>query len=478
MARLADATLERAPPDIARPAYDRRGVTIGVVHLGPGAFHRGHQASFIDHLLAADPRWGICGVSLKSRDLRKALAPQDGLYTLVELDRVPRLRVIGALKEILTAPQTPDLALARLADPAVALITLTVTEKGYGLDASGALDPAHPDIAHDLTRAPTPASAVGWLVEGLRRRFAAGARAPSVVSCDNLPDNGRRLGGACAEMARRQGDAPLAEWITAQVAFPNTMVDSITPATDTPLRALVRERLGLEDAWPVQREPFTQWVIEDRLNPGGPDLAAAGATLAADVRPFELAKLRLLNAAHSSLAYLGLLAGLDHVSDAMAAPWLGRFIETLLMEDIAPWLPAGGPPPAAYTASILTRFRNPAIRHRLAQIAADGSQKLPARLVPSLAAARAAGHPLGRLILPLAAWIAILRRETRAGRAVADPLAERLGALSGEADAATLLAEAGVLTRDLASDAQISAALDRALAHLADPDPGRWVGEM
>ena len=476
MARLADVTLDQAPPDIARPAYERRGVAIGVVHLGPGAFHRGHQASFIDRLLAADPRWGICGVSLKSPALREALAPQDGLYTLVELGQAPRLRVIGALKEILTAPLTPDWALARLADPAVALITLTVTEKGYGLDAAGALDPGQADITHDLARPATPASAIGWLVEGLRRRLATGAPPPSVVSCDNLPDNGHRLGDACAEMARRQDDAALADWIAAQVAFPNTMVDSITPATDASLRALVRERLGLEDAWPVQREPFTQWVIEDRLNPGGPDLAAVGVTLAADVRPFELAKLRLLNAAHSSLAYLGLLAGLDHVSEAMAAPWLARFIETLLVEDIAPWLPAGGPEPLAYIAAILTRFRNPAIRHRLAQIAADGSQKLPARLVPSLAAARAAGQPLDRLVLPLAAWIAFIRREIWSGRAVADPLAARLAAKTLEADAATLLGDMGILTRDLASDPQVRAALNRALARLAEPDRARWVG--
>ncbi|MDR3507881.1 MAG: mannitol dehydrogenase family protein [Caulobacteraceae bacterium] len=410
-----------------RPAYDLDTVTIGVVHLGPGAFHRAHQCAYIDRLLARDPRWGICAVSLKSPAVRDALLPQDGLYILVEMDAEPRPRVIGAIREVLTAADSPAQVLERLASPQTRLVTLTVTEKGYALGADGRLNLTHPDIRHDLTRPKVPASAVGWLTEGLRRRRASGGGDLSVLSCDNISDNGRRLGAAVITLATAQGDADLAAWIAQMAAFPNTMVDAITPATDEALRILVRARLGLEDAWPVQREPYSQWVIEDGLKPGAPDLASAGAILTADVRPFEQAKLRLLNAAHSTLAYLGLLRGLETVAEAMAAPDLAAFVEDLMRQDIAPSLT---PPPQldlfAYIDAILTRFRNPAIRHRLIQIAADGSQKLPVRLLGTIEDALAAGRPIARLCVPIAAWMAFVLRQVRRGEPLADPVAERL----------------------------------------------------
>ena len=336
--RLSDRTLAQARNDAWPGAYDRGAVEIGVVHLGPGAFHRAHQAPVFDQLLAADRRWGVCGVSLRSAAVREALAPQDGLYTLVELDAEPRVHIVGAVKQLLTAPQAPAAVLARLASVRTRMITLTVTEKGYCLTADGELDLAHPDVAHDLARPPTPRSAVGWLAEGLRARRAARAPGLSVVSCDNLTNNGAKLAEAVTALAEAQGDADLADWARHEIRFPNTMVDSITPATDEPLTARVRELIGLDDAWPIQREGFTQWVIEDRLTPGGPDLASAGVTLVGDVRPFEQAKLRLLNGAHSTLAYLGLLAGLSTVAEAMADPVLAGFVERLMRDDIAPTL--------------------------------------------------------------------------------------------------------------------------------------------
>lgn len=432
--RLSDRTLAQARNGAWPAAYDRAGVEIGVAHLGPGAFHRAHQAPVFDKLLAQDPRCGVCEIALKSDRVRRALAPQDGLYTLVEQDAEPTVRIIGVLRQLLTAADAPELALQRLADVRTRMITLTVTEKGYCLTAAGELDLAHPDVAADLARPTSPLSAMGWLVEGLRRRKAAGAGGLPIVSCDNLTDNGGKLGRAVATLARAQGDADLAAWIVGEVRFPATMVDSITPATDDALRERARAAIGLEDAWPIQRERFTQWVIEDRLGPSAPDLESAGAQLAADVRPFEQAKLRLLNGAHSTLAYLGLLAGFATVGEAMADPALAGFVERLMRTDIAPSL-ARKPAldTGAYVSSILARFRNSAIAHRLLQIAQDGSQKLPFRLVGTIADALAAGRPLDRLVVPVAAWMIFAVRRARSGEPLVDPLASVIAAIASAA---------------------------------------------
>jgi len=400
---------------------------MGVVHLGPGAFHRAHQAPVFDRLLARDPRWGICGVSLRSPAVRDALTPQDGLYTLVELDAEVRVRIVGALKELLTAPESPRAVLERLESIRTRMISLTVTEKGYCLGPDGALDLAHPDIAFDLTRPAAPRSAVGWLAAGLRARREVSAPGLSVVSCDNLTGNGGKLGRAVVALAEAQGDPGLADWIEARVRFPNTMVDSITPATDDALRARVHDLIGLEDAWPIRREGFTQWVIEDRLGDDGEVMAGAGVTLVLDVRSYEQAKLRLLNGAHSTLAYLGLLAGFETVAEAMADPMLARFVERLMREDIAPTLtPTAGLDLSAHIGEVLARFRNPAIRHQLAQIASDGSQKLPFRLLGTIADALVAGRRIDRLAVPVAAWMLFAARWARGAKPLVDPLADKI----------------------------------------------------
>ena len=472
--RLSDQHLSLIAEGVEIPAYDRTAVSIGVVHLGPGAFHRAHQADVFDRLLAADSRWGVCAVSLKSAGVRDALTPQDGLYTLVELDREVRFRVIGALKQVLAAPQAPDEVLAALASPKVAVVTLTVTDKGYCLTGAGQLDLAHPDIVHDIGRPEVPESAIGWLVAGLRLRHTAGAPPVSVISCDNLTDNGRKLGAAVKALAAAQGDDALAAWIETGAAFPNTMVDSITPATDDALRARVEDRIGLQDAWPIQREAFTQWVIEDRLAPGAPDFASAGVTLTSDVRPFEQAKLRLLNGAHSSLAYLGCLAGLETVGDAMADAALAGFAGRLMREDIAPTLtPAPGQDIPAYIDALLARFRNPAIRHKLSQIAWDGSMKLPFRLLGTITDALAAGRSIERLCAPVAAWIGFVVDRARKGEALTDPMAETLLALGRTAgdDAATtvdqFLALKSVFPPALAAAPAFREAVIKAYAALA-----------
>ena len=471
--RLNAVSYPAAIPGVALPAYDRDKVTVGVVHFGPGAFHRAHQAFYFDQLLAKDPRWGICAVSLKSPGVRDALQPQDGLYTLAQLDAETTFRVVGSILEVLVAPEDPPSVFARLAAPTTRMVTLTVTEKGYCLTGDGKLDTAHPDIVHDLASPREPVSAVGYVVEGLRRRFQAGLAPYAVVACDNLADNGWRLKAAVVAFAETL-DPVLAGWIEGEGRFPRTMVDSITPATDDALRARVETATGLTDAWPIQREAFTQWVVEDVLGDGAPDLASVGVTLTDDVRGFERAKLRLLNGVHSTIAYVGLLKGHETVFEAISDPALAKIAEDLMVQDIIPTLTAPrGLDLAAYAQAILARFRNPEIRHLLAQIAWDGSQKLPFRILGTVTDALEAGRSVDRLALPLAAWMHFVRRRVAEGVKIVDPLAERLGETAanctGEAksDVAQFLKLEPVFSRELAGNAVFVAALEKAYAALA-----------
>ncbi len=424
--RLSDKTLIEAGPRLERPAYDRSAASIGVVHFGPGAFHRAHQAYAFDRLLEHDLSFGICAASLRSDDLREALAPQDGLYVLAQRDAEPRFLAIGALLERLTAPRAPDALRHRLADPGVRLVTSTVTEKGYCLDAAGELDFGHPDIAADLSASGAPRSLVGWLVRGYADRRAAGLPAFLAAPCDNLPGNGDKLRHAVLAFAGRC-DPELARWIAGEAHFACTMVDSITPATDDALRARVETECGVRDAWPVQREAFVQWVVQRTDAVNQPDWSAAGVVLTTEVSAFERAKLRLLNGAHSALAYLGLLAGHETVAEAVADPSLRRFVRQMWADEIAPDLSAPlGLDLAAYQQDLLRRFENPVLVHRLAQIAWDGSQKVPVRLLGSLRDAAVAGRPYQRLALAVAAWMVFIGVRARAGVAIVDPLAERL----------------------------------------------------
>lgn len=423
---LSRATLDRVSPGVLKPDYDPQTCRIGVVHFGPGAFHRAHQAYFLDRLLSRDPRWGICGVSLHSPTVRDALVPQDCLYTLAELDENPSFRVIGALRELLVATESPERVLTKLCDPQTHVVTLTVTEKGYCLDAAGDLDMQHPDIAHDANSPQSPASVVGFLVEALARRRAARMRPPTIISCDNLTENGTRLARAVSQLAATR-DPDLARWIETEVCFPCTMVDSITPATTEKLKERVNAMLGVIDRWPVQRESFVQWVMEDRFGSPVPDWQAAGIVVTNDVAAYEKAKLRLVNGAHSTLAYTGLLLGHETIEQAMRDPLLSAFVRALMLEDIVPSLTAPrGLDLGGYVRSILKRFQNSAIRHQLSQIAWDGSQKLPVRIFGTIRDALAAGRPIDRLCVPVAAWMHFVRRQSARNIAIVDPLAEAL----------------------------------------------------
>jgi len=472
--RLSDATLGDVRPGVLTPAYDRAATRMGIVHFGPGAFHRAHQAAYVERMLATRPDLAICAVSLRTPDLRDALAPQDGLYALAEREAEPSLRVIGAIRQVLVAAEAPAVVLARLIQARI--VTATVTEKGYALTPAGDLDLDHPDIRHDLETPRRPVSLVGWLAEGLRNLKVAGLQPFTTISCDNLSGNGAKLGRAVARFAEARGDHDLAVWIADRAAFPNSMVDSITPATDAALRAEVEAALGLTDAWPVQRERFMQWVVEDRLGADAEAFAAAGVTLARDVAPFERAKLRLLNGAHSTLAYLGLRLGHATVRDAMSDASLAAFVERMMRQDIAASLAPGGLDVPAYIGDLLARFRNPAIEHRLAQIAWDGSQKLRFRLLETIAEALTAGRPVDRLAVPMAAWMDFVRRAAREGRPITDPLAATLetvgrGCDGGPADVGRFLVLDAVFPPDLAGDPRLRHALGRAYAALADRSP-------
>ncbi|WP_029004657.1 mannitol dehydrogenase family protein [Azorhizobium doebereinerae] len=475
--RLSLATLNRLPPDVRRPGYDVSAATVGVVHLGVGAFHRAHQTVYLDDCLARGANgWAVCGASLRSPDTSQAIDPQDGLYTLaVRSGAGDDLRVVGALRRLLVAPRDPEALLSAMSDPRVRIVTLTVTEKGYCHDpATGTLDEAHPDIVADLANPSAPRSAPGYLVEALARRRAAGTPPFTVLCCDNLPANGATVARVVARFATLR-DSDLGRWVEGEVAFPSTMVDRIVPATTDADKLMVSNRLGLQDAWPVMTEPFSQWVIEDRFPTGRPPLEEVGAELVADVRPYEDMKLHLLNGSHSTLAYLGYLAGKATIAETMAVPAFQRLVEKLQDQEVTPTVPA--PPGAdlqAYKRALRARFANPALRHRTWQIAMDGSQKLPQRLLAPIRERLAAGAPIDLLALGVAGWMRYVSGVDETGQAidVRDPLAARFAAAAAGAGgdagrlADGLLAIREVFGADLPADPRFTGPVRAALAGL------------
>jgi len=441
--RLSAGTLGQLPPAVARPAYDRAAVTPGIVHLGVGAFHRAHQAAFIDACLAdGQSGWGIVGASLRSPDTRDALRPQDGLYTLSVRDSdSERLAIVGSLTRLIVGPEDPAGLLAALCAPETRIVTLTVTEKAYLRAPDGGLDLSHPDIVADLADRSAPRTMHGFVIEALLRRRAAGVRAFTILSCDNLPANGVTTRRVLADFADRL-DAGLARFIRDELACPSSMVDRIVPATSDEDRARIAAALGVEDAWPVVTEPFRQWVVEDHFPLGRPDWEKFGVEMVADVTPFEDMKLRLLNGSHSAIAYLGQLAGLQTVADAFANPAIRRFVDGLWLES-AQTLPPGIDAPS-YTARLTERFANKSLRHRTAQIANDGSQKLPQRIIAPALERLEAGRGIAHLALVPAAWIAALA--ARQGNAFTDPLDVRLAEPAARGAVAEIFDIAGFAT--------------------------------
>jgi fructuronate reductase len=456
-ARLSAATLERLPTALERPGYNRDEVEAGVAHIGPGAFHRAHQAVVFDDILRrGDLRWGVTALSLRSPALRDALEPQDGLYTLcVSEGGETRRRVIGAIRRVIALDGSPFPVVQALAEPSTRLVTLTITEAGY-------VAPVHR----------RPATAAGLLAAALLARRTRGLPGLTILACDNLEGAGRRM----EELVRATTaaiDPDMADWIEANVRFPDCMVDRITPATTEADIEGLAACAGIEDRAPVRTEAFSQWVIEDRFAGPRPEFEAVGVQVVADVAPFSRAKLRLLNGAHSAMAYLGGLAGLTFVHEFVRDPAGAAFVERLWDEAAATLEPAVGLDLAAYRSQLMARFREPAIAHRLAQIAIDGSLKLPPRLVSSLAIRTERRLPSPALALAIAAWMKWQSGRDDTGAPVdvrdaqAAALRRRLGRLSAVEDRVrALLGEDSVFPTALAANEPLQAALTEALRRL------------
>ena len=461
-ARLRLDTLGRIPaasapltrPDELRP---------GVLHLGLGAFHRAHQAVYTEAAMAAaGGDWGIVAVAPRSRDVLTRLTAQDGLFSVLTLSAgPPTARVVGAITELRHAASAPMAIVDRLADPEIRVVTLTVTEKAYRLTpATGRLQ-ADDAVTADLTTGRPPTTLPGLLARGLLARYRADAGPLAVVSCDNLPANGRLLGAAIRQAVELAGPPAALTWLAENVTFPATMVDRIVPAATAETVATTRAVLGVTDLATVSAEPFSQWVIEDAFPAGRPAWDQVGAVLTDDVAPWERLKLRVLNGVHSTLAYLGALDGAETVADALTRPGMRAVLTRLVAEDVAPTL---SPPPGVsvddYAATVLERFGNPAIGHRTLQIAMDGSQKLPQRLLGTLADLRAVGAEPRWAALSLAAWMRFVRGRADDGRELplSDPKAELLrAALAAAPDtpdgvASALLGCAEVVPPALADD--------------------------
>jgi mannitol 2-dehydrogenase len=404
--RLADLA-DRMPV----PGYDRSQVRTGIVHIGVGAFHRAHQAMYVDRLLDAGSaeEWGICGVGVLPIDarMRDVMREQDGLYTLVlkEADGTWKPRVIGSIVDYLFAPDDPEAVIERMSDPATRIVSLTITEGGYDFNqVTGEFDAANPDVVHDLRPGATPRTTFGLVTEALARRRGRGVGPFTVMSCDNIQHNGNLSRRMFVSFARLR-DPDIAAWIEREVSFPNSMVDRITPATTDEDRAEVGRRFGVADGWPVVCEPFTQWVLEDSFVAGRPAYEEAGVQIVEDVAPYELMKLRLLNASHQGIAYFGWLAGYRLVYDVAQDPLFARFLLAYMDREATPTLgDVPGIDLAAYKHQLIERFANPGVRDTVARLAAFSSDRIPKWLVPVIGEDLAAGRDVTLSAAIVASW--------------------------------------------------------------------------
>jgi len=405
-----------APGTPAVPSYDLAQRRVGIVHFGVGGFHRAHQALYLDRLMNSGDAmdWAICGVGLLPGDvrMRDALVPQDGLYTLVTKapDGTRDARVVGTMAEYLFAPDDPEAVLARMTDPSVRIVSLTVTEGGYNYNAStGEFQFETPavseDLSADFSSGATPKTMFGYVIEALRRRRETGEQPFTVLSCDNVRGNGDLARRMLLAYAQRK-DPQLAEWIAEQVAFPNCMVDRITPVTADADRTMVGESFGVQDAWPVVSEDFIQWVLEDRFPAGRPAFERVGVQMVEDVEPYELMKLRLLNCSHQAIAYFGLLLGHTYAHEAVNDEDLARFTRRNYMDDEG--TPAVGEVPGTdlgeYKDQLMQRFSNEYVADALARLAAESSDRIPTWLVPVIRENLAAGRDVTASAAIVASW--------------------------------------------------------------------------
>ncbi|HET6529412.1 MAG TPA: mannitol dehydrogenase family protein [Actinoplanes sp.] len=477
--RLGLADLDRLP-EAARPLLRPGDVPAGIVHLGLGAFHRAHQAVYTERAVAeAGGRWGIVAVAPRSADVVAALRAQDGLFSVTSAsERATTTRVIGAFAAVHRAADDPDAVVALIADPAVRVVTLTVTEKGYRLDPVTGRLIVDPDLAADLGTDRPPVTVPGLLVRGLLARCRAGAGPIAVVSCDNLPANGRRVRELVGQALRRlPAGTRLGDWVAGNVTFPGTMVDRIVPASTAETLAVAERALGCRDLAAVSAEPYRQWVIEDDFPGGRPAWERAGAVLTTDAGPWERLKLRTLNGVHSAIAYLGAVAGRTTVAEALRMPGLRDVMCRFIADDVAGSLePPPGMTVVAYGDSVLERFADPGIAHRTVQVAKDGSQKLPQRVLHTIADRRSAGATPRWAALVVAAWMRYVQGHADDGSALPldDPLAADIRARLAGAPATpagvvdALLGLSAVFPGELAADPVVRELLTGWLAALTE----------
>ena len=412
-----------------------QNVTPSIVHLGIGAFHRAHQAVYTNEYNKQNPEdaWYILGVSLRSATVRDQLVPQDGFYSVLQTDvKGNDISMINSIQHVLVAPESPRAVLEALTAETTKIISLTITEKGYCHEpATGNLNQSHPDIQHDLSNLTQPKTAIGFLVSSLQARYQQNIPTPTILCCDNLPNNGDTLAKIVLQFSQLI-DENLTHWIREHVCFPNTMVDRIVPATTQSDIELLATETGYQDIGMVKTERFSQWVIEDKFSSERPKWEHVGAMLVRDVEPFETAKLRLLNGTHSSLAYLGYLSGYEYVHQVMEDQQLVQYLEHMMLNEIIPTVTAPeGLDLAQYSQDLLTRYRNPALCHRTYQIAMDGSQKLPQRLLHTIEEQLAAGGSIDALTFAVAGWLRYTMAVDEQGKSidVQDPYAQQLKAV-------------------------------------------------
>lgn len=420
---LNTAALAQLPDTIGTPAYDRSALTAGIVHVGVGNFHRAHMGVYLDQLFAKGEslNWAICGAGVRPGDavMREKLAAQDWLTTVVELDPSGlTARVTGAMIDFIEIDA--EKTVARMADPQTKIVSTTITEGGYYVDAlTDGFNAAHPDIVADAANPDAPKTVFGMVIKALRLRRDAGLPPFTFMSCDNLPENGHVAKRTVVGLARLS-DPDFADWIAANVAFPNSMVDCITPATSDRERAMVAETFGITDAWPVACEPFRQWVLEDNFPQGRPALELVGAEFVADVAKYELMKLRILNGGHAAIAYPSALLGHHFVHDAMADPLIHDWLDTLEQREIMPTLsPIDGVDYDAYRQLIISRFANPKVGDTIPRLCLDGSNRQPKFILPTLRDALAAGADVAGLALEVALWCRYCTQVDEAGNAIA-----------------------------------------------------------
>ncbi|WP_372698962.1 mannitol dehydrogenase family protein [Arthrobacter sp. JSM 101049] len=443
MTRLNAGTLSSLADTVSVPGYPLEKRRIGIVHFGVGGFHRAHQAMYLDALMneGKDLDWAICGVGLMPSDqrMRDALADQDGLYTLVAKapDGTREARVIGSIARYLYAPDDPEAVLAQLVDPAVRIVSLTVTEGGYNYNPStGEFNATTPAVAADLADGAAPTTTFGFVTEALRRRRAAGTAPFTIMSCDNIQGNGHLAARVFTAFATLK-DPELGAWMTGNVAFPNCMVDRITPVTTDADRASIAAEYGVEDEWPVVCEDFVQWVLEDNFPTGRPDWGSVGVQLVDDVEPYELMKLRLLNCSHQGIAYLGSLAGYRYAHQACADPLFIDFLLAYMEREATPTLkPVPGIDLHAYRHRLIERFANEQIQDTLARLAAESSDRIPTWLVPVIRANLAAGGAVRLSAAIVASWARYARGVDEAGQPieVVDRLRDRVMAAAAAQD--------------------------------------------